>query len=206
MSDEGENPAPTVLPSSTELFYFYGQTLEQCGKYTTGEPMKRLAQVFSKWLKVYSGGFLGSDRSMKLTNRRCLAFEHEKVSCWSEDAPNCILTARPDFTGRPFESRANPQEVKNACVVLNTAEYCQNTLTQLEERLKDMINPEFKDEISFEPERTNFTSSVGEFHPGPRLIADQQRNDPVYHRAPSRAGKRLRPSFRRDPQDALDAS
>lgn len=56
MSQESEDaPVPTVLPSSTELFYFYGQTLEQCGKYTTGEPMRRLAKVFAKWLKIYSG-------------------------------------------------------------------------------------------------------------------------------------------------------
>jgi len=56
MQDETEeNPTPTVLPSSTELFYFYGQTMEQCGKYTTGEPLKKLGRVFAKWLKVYSG-------------------------------------------------------------------------------------------------------------------------------------------------------
>ncbi len=52
---DGEAAGPAVLPSSTELFYFYGQTLEQCQKYTTGEPMKKLAKVFAKWLKVYSG-------------------------------------------------------------------------------------------------------------------------------------------------------
>lgn len=55
IGEEGETPTPTVLPSSTELFYFYGQTLEQCGKYTTGEPMSKLSKVFAKWLKVYSG-------------------------------------------------------------------------------------------------------------------------------------------------------
>lgn len=62
MSQESEDaPVPTVLPSSTELFYFYGQTLEQCGKYTTGEPMRRLAKVFAKWLKIYSGASAGSE-------------------------------------------------------------------------------------------------------------------------------------------------
>lgn len=55
MHEDSDTPAPTVLPSSTELFYFYGQTLEQCGKYTTGEPMKKLANVFSRYLKIYSG-------------------------------------------------------------------------------------------------------------------------------------------------------
>lgn len=53
--NEEETPAPVVLPSSTELFYFYGQTLDQCSKYTTGPAMQKLAGVFSKWLKVYSG-------------------------------------------------------------------------------------------------------------------------------------------------------
>jgi hypothetical protein len=55
LEETDENPTPTVLPSSTELFYFYGQTMEQCGKYTTGEPLKKLGKVFAKWLKVYSG-------------------------------------------------------------------------------------------------------------------------------------------------------
>jgi hypothetical protein len=45
----------TVLPSSTELFYFYAQTLEQCGRYTNGKGMKDLADVFKKWLHIFSG-------------------------------------------------------------------------------------------------------------------------------------------------------
>ena len=55
MFEDTDQPVPTVLPSSTELFYFYGQTMEQCGKYTTGEPLKKLGKVFAKWLKIYSG-------------------------------------------------------------------------------------------------------------------------------------------------------
>lgn len=52
--DSAESPV-TVLPSSTELFYFYAQTLEQCGRYTTGKGMKDLADVFKKWLRIFSG-------------------------------------------------------------------------------------------------------------------------------------------------------
>jgi hypothetical protein len=57
MQEDSDQPVPTVLPSSTELFYFYGQTLEQCGKYETGEPMQNLSKVFAKWLKVYSSTY-----------------------------------------------------------------------------------------------------------------------------------------------------
>ena len=57
VANEADGVGPTVLPSSTELFYFYGQTLDQCAKYTNGEAMARLAKVFGKWLKIYSGKF-----------------------------------------------------------------------------------------------------------------------------------------------------
>lgn len=45
----------TVLPSSTELFYFYAQTLDQCSKFTTASALYDLVQVFKKWLRVYAG-------------------------------------------------------------------------------------------------------------------------------------------------------
>ena len=43
-----------VLPSSTELFYFYGQVLEQCSKLFTGRPLYDLSVIMKKWLRIYS--------------------------------------------------------------------------------------------------------------------------------------------------------
>ncbi|KAK8864473.1 hypothetical protein IAR55_001723 [Kwoniella newhampshirensis] len=128
-TQDADNPIPTVLPSSTELFYFYGQTLEQCVKYTTGEPMRKLAKVFAKWLKIYSDDVL-------------------------------LASLKREPGRRSFEGRDNLQEVKNACVVLNTAEYCQNTSLQLEERLKDKIAPNLKDDVTFQSERDTFSTVI----------------------------------------------
>lgn len=58
--NETDAAAAIILPSSTELFYVYGQTLEQCAKYTRGEPLLKLAKVFGKWLKVYCGEWGGA--------------------------------------------------------------------------------------------------------------------------------------------------
>lgn len=52
-SSEGERQA--VLPSSTELFYFYGQTLEQCAKLFNGKPLFDMANLQKKWLAIYAG-------------------------------------------------------------------------------------------------------------------------------------------------------
>jgi len=57
-----------------------------------------------------------------------------------------------------MEGRTNTQEVKNTCIILNTAEYCQNTSIQLEERVKGKIAAELQDQVSFQPERDNFTA------------------------------------------------
>ncbi|WVQ99621.1 hypothetical protein IAU59_006758 [Kwoniella sp. CBS 9459] len=129
MQTESDTPMPTVLPSSTELFYFYGQTLEQCEKYTKGEPMRKLSRVFAKWLKIYSDDVL-------------------------------LAGMKREPGRRSLEGRDNLQEVKNACIILNTAEYCQNTSLQLEERLKDKIAEEFKEGISFQAERDTFSSVI----------------------------------------------
>lgn len=57
-----------------------------------------------------------------------------------------------------MEGRANLNEIKTACMILNTAEYCQNTSLQLEERVRDTIAAEFKEDISFQAERDTFTT------------------------------------------------
>lgn len=53
-----EDSAPLMVhPSSTELFYFIGQNLEQCanlGRTGTGKALFDLLGIHKKWLKVYA--------------------------------------------------------------------------------------------------------------------------------------------------------
>ena len=54
-STEDDSTAPAlVLPSSTELFYFYAQNLDQCAKLFSGQPLYDLCQLHKKWLKIYA--------------------------------------------------------------------------------------------------------------------------------------------------------
>lgn len=61
-NEAGHMTAHTILPSSTELFYFYKETLGRCAKLNNRNTLLELSNVFRKWLKVYAeevlGGFL----------------------------------------------------------------------------------------------------------------------------------------------------
>ncbi|KAG6375541.1 Vps53-like protein [Boletus reticuloceps] len=100
-SDEPE-PAPIVLPSSTELFYFYAQCLDQCAKLSTGQALFDLCGVQKKWLKIYAEDVL----SPKLK--------------------------RPQIQSRKStDSRFDKTELQRACLLINTADYCQTTAAEV---------------------------------------------------------------------------
>lgn len=52
-AEDSEAP-PTVLPSSTELFYFYGQNLESCAKLSNKRLLFDLCALWKKWLRIYA--------------------------------------------------------------------------------------------------------------------------------------------------------
>ena len=57
---DSDHPLVTVLPSSTELFYFYSQNLEQCAKLSNKGMLHEMFGVWSKWLRIYAGELIVS--------------------------------------------------------------------------------------------------------------------------------------------------
>ncbi|KAJ7072043.1 Vps53-like protein [Mycena amicta] len=132
LPDDGEEKAPiVVLPSSTELFYFYGQSLEQCAKLSTGKPLFDLCALHRKWLRIYA-----------------------------EDVLIGGLKRPASHIRKSTESGFEIGEIKQASLVINTADYCQATALALEENIRGKINEEFKEKISFQPERDLFVSVI----------------------------------------------
>jgi hypothetical protein len=117
-----EDAAMQVFSSSTDLFYFYRQTLLQCAKLSTRQPFLDLFRLFGKWLKVYTE----------------------------------VLQ-----TKLPGEKKAlTVADGKTGAYVINTADYCQTTTSQLEDKLKEKIDVDLKDKISFAPEREAFMTLI----------------------------------------------
>ncbi|KAG8970352.1 Vacuolar protein sorting-associated protein 53 [Tulasnella sp. 419] len=127
---DAENPV-TVLPSSTELFYFYGQNLEQCTKLSNGKPLFDLYNLHKKWLKIFAEDVLVASMKSKPKTER----------------------ERRSMDGRSAE-------IRNACIALNTADYCQSTSLELEEKIKERIQEEYREKITFQAERDLFLSVI----------------------------------------------
>lgn len=105
-SHDGDEESQGILPSSTELIYFYRETLERCALLSNKSPFLDLCSVFKKWLKVYAEDILAKS------------------------------LARPFFNqtqGRRSSSdgRLGMGELYNACMVVNTADYCAETVMQV---------------------------------------------------------------------------
>ncbi|RHZ45916.1 hypothetical protein Glove_642g7 [Diversispora epigaea] len=119
-----DDSSTTVLQSSTDLFYFYRETLENCAKLSTKKPLFDLYIMFAKWLRLYA----------------------------SE-----VLIGRLPKEDRKSISR---DEFKLICYILNTADYCYDTTSQLEDKLKKKIYDEYKEKINFDNERNHFRNVV----------------------------------------------
>lgn len=69
-------------------------------------------------------------------------------------------TKKSDKERRSLEGRFNPTELQRLCLLLNTADYCQTTSIQLEEKMRDKIGNDGPEEISLQDEQDLFVQVI----------------------------------------------
>jgi hypothetical protein len=91
LSHTGDNSEPpaSVLPSSTELFYFYGQNLEQCAKLSNKGPLFDLSTLHKKWLRIYAGESDRSERCMHIAE--CSMLANQRTSWLQVSNGSCMI-------------------------------------------------------------------------------------------------------------------
>lgn len=113
-----------LIPSSTDLFYSYRQTMIQFARFSTGKPFLDLSRMFGKWLREYA---------------------------------NYLTLKLPRDDRRSFSD----EDIRLVCFIINTADYCGNTITQLEEKISEKINAQFKNLVNMNNEREEFIGIIG---------------------------------------------
>jgi vacuolar protein sorting-associated protein 53 len=148
----------TSLESCAELFIFYKKSLVQCTQLSNGKTMFDLVLVYKKYLREYA--------------QKVLENQTPKVSA----APNATISTsmsllkQKDFQN--LQSAANqvihsflkegevPRYTKDErvliCKILTTSEYCLETVQQLEEKLREKIDPTYVENIDMSDEKDVF--------------------------------------------------
>lgn len=125
-----------VFPSAGELFVFYKKCMVQCSQLSTGPPLLSLTAAFQKFLREYATRVLNNHLPVKSTGG---------------------LASILNNTG---EVKFSKEEQSLTCCILCTADYCLETTQQLEEKLKEKVDPELAEKIDLNGEQDVFHSVI----------------------------------------------
>ena len=166
-----------VMTSCGDLFVFYRKCLVQLGELSAGQPLLDLASLFRKYLREYTskvivaalqnignslGGVSGDKRQLPAAMSQLSGL---KDLSGLTRATSGILDNFSSFLKDDESVRFSPGDQMMICSCLVTVEYCLDTTTQLEEKMKQKVDPEMAAKISFSSElevmQTITTDCVG---------------------------------------------
>uniref|UniRef100_A0A1B0FR63 Vacuolar protein sorting-associated protein 53 homolog n=1 Tax=Glossina morsitans morsitans TaxID=37546 RepID=A0A1B0FR63_GLOMM len=130
----------TVYPSSADLFVFYKKCMVQCNQLSNEQPMYELALVFKKYLREYASKVLD-------------------MSLLTRDMQNLSTAAGQvihNFLKEGDAQRFSKGDLIRICCVLTTAEYCLETVQQLEDKLKEKVAAAYVNKIDMSEEKDVF--------------------------------------------------
>ncbi|XP_059139225.1 vacuolar protein sorting-associated protein 53 homolog [Physella acuta] len=134
-----------VLPSCADLFVFYKKCMVQCSQLSTGQPLIDLTKTFQKYLKEYAHRVL-------LANLPKISKESVNIS----SASGLIQSILKEGDVTKFTE----EEQCRICSLLCTAEYCMDTTQQLEEKLREKVDAEFKASVALNAEQDMFHTVI----------------------------------------------
>ena len=165
------------MTSCGDLFVFYRKCLVQLGELSAGQPLLDLASLFRKYLREFTskvilaalqnignslGGVSGDKRQLPAAMSQLSGL---KDLSGLTRATSGILDNFSSFLKDDDSVRFSPGDQMMICSCLVTVEYCLDTTTQLEEKMKQKVDPEMAARISFSSElevmQTITTDCVG---------------------------------------------
>ncbi|XP_030383162.1 vacuolar protein sorting-associated protein 53 homolog [Scaptodrosophila lebanonensis] len=146
----------TVYPSSGDLFVFYKKCMVQCNQLSNEQPMYDLALVFKKYLREYASKVLEGSTPKLITPTTSIG---KSVSLLTRDMQNLSTAAGQVFHNFLKEGdiqRFGRDDLVRICCVLTTAEYCLETVQQLEDKLKEKVTSAYVNKIDMSEEKDVF--------------------------------------------------
>ncbi|XP_054262069.1 vacuolar protein sorting-associated protein 53 homolog [Macrosteles quadrilineatus] len=146
-----------VLPSSGDLFVFYKKFLVQCNQLSNGLPMLSLCEIFKKYLMEYAVKILQSN--LPVFGGLNSVSMSSSVNGIARDFPSASSIIQ-NFLKEGEISRFSKADVGRICCIVITSEYCLEMTRQLEEKVKEKIDPSLYEKINFTQEHDIFHSVI----------------------------------------------
>lgn len=149
---EATDTQAAILPSCADLFVFYKKSMIQCTQLDNGQSLLSLTKVFQKYLHEYSEKLLQNNLP-KLEVQSLgssLTRDLQKIST------SGLIQNFSSLLKEGEISRYTKDELTKICCILTTAEYCLETTQQLQDKLKDKIEPVLANQIDLTKEQDNF--------------------------------------------------
>lgn len=119
----------TVLNSAKQLFLAVKKSMKMCAALDSRQPLYRLHNVFKKHLNTFA-------------------------ACMVKRLPGSYNNALADSANQTdFDDK-----IDRACAIISTADYCANTVQQLEENVAKIVDDSFTPDIDMNKERENYAA------------------------------------------------
>lgn len=148
----------SLLQSCAEIFIFYKKSLVQCTQLSNGKTMFDLVVVYKKYLREYALKIL-ENQTPKVTSTTNSSISNSMSLLKQKDFQHLQTAANQvihSFMKEGETARYTKEERILICKILTTSEYCLETVQQLEEKLKEKIEPTYADNVDFSEEKDVF--------------------------------------------------
>ncbi|CAG9854453.1 unnamed protein product [Phyllotreta striolata] len=151
---EATDTQASILPSCPDLFVFYKKSMIQCNQLDRGQTMLSLTKTFQKYLHEYAEKLLQSN--LPKIEQQTIGSSVQNFTKDLQKMSSAGLISNFSSLLKDELTRFTKEEQTKICCILTTAEYCLETTQQLNDKLKEKIDPSLADQIDLSKEQDNF--------------------------------------------------
>ncbi|XP_076254761.1 vacuolar protein sorting 53 [Rhynchophorus ferrugineus] len=152
---ENAETQATILSSCPDLFVFYKKSMIQCTQLDKGHSMLSLTRTFQKYLQEYSEKLLYNNLP-KIEGQSLGSSVQNFTKDLQKMSTSGLIQNFSSLLKEGEVTRFTKDEQTKICCILTTAEYCLETTQQLQDKLKEKIDPTLADQIDLSKEQDQF--------------------------------------------------
>ncbi|XP_052894497.1 vacuolar protein sorting-associated protein 53 homolog isoform X2 [Anopheles moucheti] len=147
---------PGIIPNCADLFVFYKKCMVQCMQLSNEKPMYDLVLLFKRYLREYAIKVLEARIPKPQPPNTTTSSISSSMSLLTKDFQNLSTAAGQvihNFLKEGETPRFSSEDMRKICYILATAEYCLETVQQLEDKLKEKIDKQYISKVDLSDEK-----------------------------------------------------